>query len=117
MSDRATQAREALRLASERRLRRSELKRRLKRGEAPLAEALEDPAMATMPLFELLSYVRSRRPRENSAERTPRRAPWTARRIARRAGFFDDLAAAREVGKLTDRQRELVLQAASEYTP
>lgn len=95
------------------RRRRAKMKRRLKAAELSIAEVLDDPAMQSMRVFDLLHYLPVHVPRP--AERLPRsltRAPMMARRIINAVG----LSQGRTVAKLTPRERHQVIALATERT-
>lgn len=88
-----TQRMSALAHANEIRLRRSRLKDRIRRGELAIADILDDPAVQTATVFELL--------------RAPHRmGPGRARIVLRMIGASATL----RVAQLTDRQRHELLE-------
>lgn len=84
----------ALAMANEIRLARYAVRRSVARGETTISQALEDPCCQTMPVFDLLIAQR-----------------WWGR--ARTANVLLGLAISerRQVRKLTDRQRSLLIRA------
>lgn len=93
---RASQRITALARANEIRLRRSSLKDSIRAGQLTIAEVLDDPAVQTATVFDLL--------------RAPRRmGPGKARIVLRMIGASATL----QVAQLTDRQRQELLNILS----
>ena len=70
----------ALRRGNAIRLARAEIRRALKRGRIDIRDALEHPAVQTMPVYELLAYLPAHRGRGRGKQ--PRPAKALARELA-----------------------------------
>jgi hypothetical protein len=98
------------------RLARSEIRRGLKRRRIDIRDALDHPAVQTMPVIELLSYLPGRRgvPRGKQI----RRAEALARRIARAAWLQTETVTVADLSPARrDRIAEVVWQTAPGYEP
>jgi uncharacterized SAM-dependent methyltransferase len=87
------------------RLRRAELKAQLKRAEVQFADAIKDPAVENMRVFELLCFLPAHGPSRAKAPRS--RAVGLARSLMRECGISDQTT----FGTLNGRRTPLLLDA------
>lgn len=101
----------ALQLANQRKLQRACVKRALKRDEMELAEALRDPAVQRMRVYDLLCCLPARA--NGGKGRQLSRAHQLATRLLAALGPVHSPV----VGNLTDRQRLLLIAAWEDRRP
>jgi hypothetical protein len=96
------------------RLARSEVRRGLKRRRIDIRDALDHPAVQTMPVIELLAYLPGRRGVARGKQF--RRAEALARRIARAAWLHTETVTVADLSPARrDRVAEVVWQTAPGY--